>query len=228
MRFIITADDFWISKEFNKAIIDLIRKNCLFSVSVIIRKETNKKQIEELLSFKDSISIWLHFEYTTTPETDNKKEIKKELYNQYDMFIKLFNKKPDFINKHNREKSENEARTLCDFASKHNIPIRLYTRGKNFFVYNDYKSKIKITHDIYNLWSKKYWIEKIKKDFMKKWNKNKIYEVICHPWFFDKKYDSQKNGTPLNKEREEDYKKVIELNSFFNEKKIKATSFRNI
>jgi len=122
MKIIINADDFGISNKVNEAILDLIKKDCLFSVSVLMREKINKKEINELIKVKEKISIGLHFEYNQKkPEDNTYQKIKEALDKQYERFIATFWEKPEHIDKHNREQSE--IIFLSDCIREENISI---------------------------------------------------------------------------------------------------------
>jgi len=226
IKVIITADDFGISDRFDSAIIDLMKKWSLSSVSVMV-KTLSKQKIKELIQFRNTISIGLHFEYIINSESDNNYgRIHKEIEKQNSKFIEIFWFSPAYINKHNREQSEIEIKVLCDFAINKDIPVRLHTRWEFFETYNKlYKWKLKITDEIYNLRSKIYWIEKFWKDIKvsKRWQN--IFEIISHPWFFDKDYKSDIYGSKLNIERESDYKNTIKIADMLRKEWIQMISF---
>jgi len=224
--FIINADDYWISDRFDEAIIDLIEKEYLYSISIIVRN-ISQKSINRILPYFPKISPGLHFEYKQKePEDDEYANIRKELEIQYQKFFDIFGIYPTHLDKHNREKSENEIKVICDFAIENKIPIRLYTRGKKFEIFEkNYKDKIRLTDFLYNIWAKNYWLKRIKSDIKDKTNSNQIYEVICHPGFFDPEYDSELNETQMNKKRAEDYKKIVQLWALLKKEKLKIVSF---
>lgn len=231
-KIIINADDYWISDKFDDAILDLIEKDNLKSVSVIARDDTNNESIKKLMNIAwyKWVSVWLHFEYNQkNSEDDMYENIYNQIKIQYKRFFEIFWKNACHIDKHNREKNENETRAMCDFAIEKNIPVRLYTRWKFFYVYeNIYKWKIKITDRLYNLWSIKYWINKIKEDLENPEYQNENREVVCHPGFFDKDYNAKLNWTDMNEIREEDYRKVIELSDFLKNNKLSISSFYDL
>jgi predicted glycoside hydrolase/deacetylase ChbG (UPF0249 family) len=118
---------------------------------------------------------------------------------------------------------------MCDFAKKKDIPLRLYTRWEYFYIYNNnYKNTLKITDRLYNINSDFYWIDLIKKDIKSDYKNDEVWEVICHPWFFDNKYNTKLWWTKLNKKREKEYKDIIEVSKYLKEKNIKMISFNEL
>ncbi|HRX63502.1 MAG TPA: ChbG/HpnK family deacetylase [Candidatus Absconditabacterales bacterium] len=227
IKVIINADDFGISDKFDEAILELLENKQITSTTVLVRGCKNKQNINRLMELKkkNNVSIGLHFKINGI---DDYNAIMNELNKQYNSFKNIFGIEPSHIDKHNRENNKNEVRVMCDFAIEHNLPIRLYTRGKYFKTYEDeYKNKIIMTDKLYNITSNNYGIKVIKEKIQNDHN-DEIWEVICHPGFFDNKYEPAKWGTELNKRREKDYEDVIELSKYLKEKNIKTISFLDL
>jgi predicted glycoside hydrolase/deacetylase ChbG (UPF0249 family) len=230
-KIIINADDFGISNQFDEAILDLIKKNYLRSTSVIISDEVNLDHAKKLKQLAQSkkISIGLHFVHEKHPNekkitTDNHKLIQQKLEEQYKNFINLFQTNPSHLDKHNWDQNGVERRLMCELAIEKNIPLRLH-RQNGFFYETKYQYQIKLADRQYNLSSNKYGLRAIKKDINELKNNDDVCEAICHPGFYDHRYDGTKFGTNLNKNREQEYKKVIRLNNFLRKNGISISSF---
>jgi len=201
-KIIINADDFGMSRVFNEVILELLKGDFIKSTSVLVTRDVNNQtdQVGELIGLAKSkdISVGLHFEsdrnYTTY------KEVAKNIERQKDIFVDLFGFKPSHIDKHKDIYSDEEAVVLFDFARKNEIYTRRYFPNKveNGIITSD--------RTIFILEKEMGEIEDILSD--KKF-KSGIIEMIAHPGKFDPDCESS-----LNKNREKDYKKIIELLPF--------------
>lgn len=232
-KIIINADDFGISDKFDQAILSLIEKDFLLSTSVVVEDGIKPNKVAKLkyLAKNKKASIGLHFKYDNFSKNrdsniNDYKLIAKNLREQFNHFIELFQTKPTHLDKHNWEQTYIERKVMCDFAIYKSIPIRLHQRSDFFQVYTKkYQDKIKFTDRQYNLSSKKYGLTAIKKDINDLKKNSYICEVIAHPGFYDHRFDGTKYGTTLNENREEDYQKVIQLNTFLKKNGMETSSF---
>jgi predicted glycoside hydrolase/deacetylase ChbG (UPF0249 family) len=175
---IINADDYGLSKQFNKGILELIEKEIVTSTTVMIkRKFINPK---DLLSHKN-ISIGLHLELSLeTP--------RKEIENQIKIFRKLFGRFPSHLDGHKYyHLLPGNFSKVLKIAKKYKLPVRSASSVDRKIMR---KAGVK-TPDQFISWhpDRK---EKLFKDL--KNARGKTIELLCHPGYFDPKSSSSYNG----------------------------------
>lgn len=112
------ADDFAYNSSVSEGILILLEKKRLSAVSCMSLSELWPEYAMDLKKYSDHIDIGLHFDLTHFAKIQKKKysvkkllllsflqnlsqnEIEKILHQQIELFIKYFNKKPDFIDGH--------------------------------------------------------------------------------------------------------------------------------
>jgi len=199
-KVIINADDFGMSKIFNEVILELLEKELVRSTSVLVTRGLDGQldQIERLKEImkRKNISVGLHF------ESDKKdvSNVKENIEIQSDSFVRYFGFKPTHIDKHKDIHSKEESEAMVDFALKNNIYIRN--------VFADYTpsrgNNIKTSHHTIFLLEES--VDGIKNYLLDKLRDGELAEVVVHPGKFDPYCESS-----LNKIRENDYKKIIDL-----------------
>ncbi len=212
-KIIINADDFGMSKIFNKKIIELLNLGVVSSTSVLVNRNlaSQKDQILELINLKENknISIGLHFEHD---EDNSYENILSDLENQYKLFMKLVGVRSDNLDKHKWIYTEEEAKAIADFAKKENLIVRKSQSGKM----DKFEKEIMMADRAFSVTDHTF--EEVL-DFLESIRKNEICELISHPGEFDPNCRSS-----LNKQREEDVKKLIAINKKLSELGIKVVS----
>ncbi|MFA6897665.1 MAG: ChbG/HpnK family deacetylase [Patescibacteria group bacterium] len=209
-KIIVNVDDFGMSEVFNEVMLGLLEKDFIKSTSVLVLRGIEKQiaQIEKLkdLAEQKDISIGLHFELDEK-ENDSEKATRK-IERQNELFIKYFRFKPSHIDKHKNIYSNEEAQAMINFAIKNNIYIRDCFSG---YIYKN-RDKIKTSDRVVFL------AEKSVNDMgeiILNMQDNEVMEIIAHPGKFDRNCQSS-----LNKDREKDYNKILELVHFLKENNI--------
>jgi len=94
---IINADDFGMSQIFNEVILDLIKKDLIYSTTVMIDRVTDnqKKQFDELiaLSKNKNLSVGLHLEFRYS-------DYPSQIKSQYNKFKEVLGFNPSHIDIH--------------------------------------------------------------------------------------------------------------------------------
>ena len=214
-KLIINADDFWMSKIYNKEIIDLAKRNIISSISVMTKRWI-ENQIEDVEELKKScnlinISIGLHLEFLQKEE-NYKEEINKQLKSFYDSFwfqpnhIDIHKDIPTF------EFDEKCTRQVIAFANSMKIPSR---NRANILLSEKHTD-----------WSMFIVSKKPKEDVFSRLSSlenGKSYELVCHPGRFDPEIQSS-----LNKEREDDVKMILHINELKEKMNIEIVSFKDL
>lgn len=198
-KIIINADDYGLSKEFNRGIIELITKEIVKSVTVMI----NRKYVfpEELMKFPD-LSIGLHLEEKnfTNSEDFFESQIKK--------FKFVFKSLPSHLDGHQHCHLKKENRQIViKLALKYNLPVRSrYLKGRVDLMANNIKTPNKLIS----------WHPKRKDYFFNRISltEERVTEIVCHPGYFDKKH---RRKLKYNQQREKeleilkspDFKKIL-------------------
>jgi len=206
---IINADDFGMSKVFNETILDLIEKNQICAVSVMVEgfAENQKKQFDRLiaLSKNKKLDVGLHITFNTN-------DYAHQIDSQFKKFKSIFGFNPSHADVHKAHKFMDSLPYTAEFFRKTGIPLRnegvalggvKSTPTKAFF-------GSVISFDEIETWIKTF------KD-------GEYYEILFHPG----KYDPD-SKSKLNKERERDVKYIIELNSILKKNNIKSVSHLDI
>jgi len=196
-KLIINADDFGSSRVFNDKILELLEKGFIKSTTVMVGRlnEAMHAQIKKLNSIK-GISIGLHFELNLS------KPLTKQMTLQYNKFMGVFGFPPSHIDMHipfaDREKAKDPAiiQTLNGFAERHVIPVRNHGVPANVK---------QTTHPAFHNETFTLVIEEIEA-FLATIKEGESAELITHPGDYDPESKSS-----LNKERKDDFDKIIQL-----------------
>ncbi|MDD5489081.1 MAG: ChbG/HpnK family deacetylase [Candidatus Moranbacteria bacterium] len=184
-KIIINADDYGLSKQFNRGILELIERGIVTSTTVMIkRKFINPK---DLLKHKN-ISIGLHLELSLeTPA--------KEIENQIKIFRKLFGRFPSHLDGHKYyHLLPGNFSKVLKIAKKYKLPVRSASSIDQKMMQ---AAGIK-TPDQFISWhpNRK---EKLFKNL--KSARGETIELLCHPGYYD-----SKATTSYNKQREKELK----------------------
>ena len=217
LRIIINADDYGLSKNFNKGIIYCFRKKLITSTTVLINKPcVDEKPITKI----KNLSMGLHLEFKDI-NIKNTKTIKRIINQQYKEFLKRFDKKPSHIDGHKGCLVVNPKilTEVLKLAKKEGFAVRSDQLLQNKkiksagikttdsgLIWITYRKPIEIMNDLNKL-------------------REGTYELICHPGYYDPKSDSS-----LNKERENDIK-FLESNGFQNwikEKRVELINYNQL
>lgn len=199
LRIIINADDYGLSKNFNKGVLYCAKKRLITSTTVMV----NRSHVDRgpIIKMKE-LSIGLHLEFNGGLSINN---IKRTVREQYNKFLKIFNKKPSHLDGHKgcliNYKILKEAIRL---AQKEGFAIRSDQLEQNKQIK---RAKVKTT-DSGLMWITHRKPSEIMNDLYKL--QGGTYELICHPGYYDPQSDSS-----LNKERENDIK-FLECSEFQN------------
>jgi len=207
-RIILTSDDFGLSQIYNEKIIEMLQLGYLTSTSVMVNRITEKQtlQVEKLKAIykiKD-ISIGLHLELSECNFLD-------EIKTQWALFNTIFRFSPDYLDLHKNNTFEGDYNEIAKLCNLKNIPFRKYSltstpvNTPTLSIITTNESIKTITEDINNF------------------EKNEIYELVFHIGVYDPNSNSS-----LNKERELDVEKLIEINQFIKEKRIILTNYNSL
>ncbi len=207
MKYLITnADDFGMSKLFNKRIIELFESGSLTSTSVMIKSITpdQSEQVEKLKSLKDAkdISVGLHVVFEN-------ESFREQIQEQYNLFSETFGFEPSHIDLHKSTYLENGYSVIVDFCAEKNIPCKnhgikegeaLMTESKCFMITG-------------LIWDE---VEEL----LNKLEDGKIYALIFHPGYYDTNCP-----TKFNKVREVDAKLAEKLSKNSEKYNLKLVSY---
>lgn len=203
---IVNADDYGMSEDFNKGILELIEMGVISSTTVMIFRQYVRP--EELLKFKN-ISIGLHLELGTGTGVE-------DIENQINIFKKKFKVLPSHIDGHKHcHLREDNFPNVIKIAKKYNIPVRsIFSKNRKIIK----KSKIK-TPDRLISWHPR----RMKKFFERVKNIKNTTEIVCHPGYFDKNCNY-----PYNRQREleleilksKEFNDIVDNYNIINYKKI--------
>ncbi len=210
MNVIINADDFGYSKVFNTKILDLLERDALKSVTVLVNRLNSEQsgQVSELreLHGKKGIGVGIEIEFNN-PEAGS-----GEIHRQYEKFISIFGFKPSHFNIHTPKALmelpnssailQRLAHEVLKFAKECDLPMNNDA---------DYKivdfSGVKTTTQPL-LIGTFITFDEIKR-YVKSMKDGETYEILFHPGEYDPKCPSS-----LNAERKNDYEKVLKLKEF--------------
>lgn len=211
MRYlIINADDFGYSKIFNPEILRLLKNGFISSTTVMINWVDNEQnaQVKELIELNQShnISVGLHLEFN---DTNFLPEIKR----QHELFVETFGFEPSHIDLHKSTYLNDVDDVIATYCNENNLPSRNHGVAKikaNISTNGEALNGSNISFD-----ELKSVIEDFKDD--------ESYEILFHPGIYDPDCKSS-----LNKQREDDVKKIEEINPFLKENNIKLVSFNDL
>ena len=206
---IINGDDFGYSKIFNIEILRLLKNGLISSTTVMVNwiNDEQIEQINELIELNQfhNISVGLHLEFFD----DN---FKLEIEKQYGNFFSIFKFTPSHIDLHKSTYLKEAYPVIMEFCKEKNIPCRNHKIG----VVNVIKTQNKVLNGT-NLSFDEL------KDVIENFTDSDSYEILFHPG----KYDSNCKSS-LNEQREDDVKKIEEINPFLKENNIKLISFNEL
>jgi predicted glycoside hydrolase/deacetylase ChbG (UPF0249 family) len=184
-RLIINADDYSLSKQFNKGILELIEKGIVTSTTVMVSKKFAKPR--NLLKYKN-ISIGLHLDLPFESST-------QDIDSQIRKFKKLFGQLPSHLDSHKYfHLLHSNFPKVLKIAKKYKLPVRstcpadrkamskLGIKTPNQFISWHPARKNKLFKDLKNA-------------------KGNTIELLCHPGYFDPKAIAS-----YNKQREAELK----------------------
>jgi predicted glycoside hydrolase/deacetylase ChbG (UPF0249 family) len=207
-KVILTSDDFGLSKLYNEKIIEMLQIGYLTSVSVMIKK-ISEKQISQVNTLIDTaknkdISIGLHLELS---ELDYLNEVNI----QWSLFETIFGSSPDYLDLHKSNCFKGDYNELAKFCNLKNIAFRKYLA-----------TNIPVDSPTFSITATNESIIKIK-EIIGSFECNKIYELVFHIGVNDPESISK-----LNKERELDIEKLIEISQFIKEKRMILANYKSL
>lgn len=194
-KLIINADDFGMSKLFNKKILELFEKGNLTATSVIVHDITTDQheQIEKLKSLKKTkdISVGLHIDFKN-------ESFNEQIQEQYKLFLDVFGFKPTHIDIHKGTYLKKGYPVIIEYCSNHDLPCKNY--GINEGRATMTKAKVFAVTGL--IWDE---IE----DWLKTIEDNQTYLLEFHPGDYDTNCP-----TKYNKVREVDAKLIEKLSKY--------------
>jgi len=207
---IINADDFGYSKVFNPEILRLLKNGLISSTTVMIDQINDEQdtQVKKLIELNQShnISVGLHLEFN---DTNFLHEIKR----QHGKFISIFGFEPSHIDIHKPTYLNNVADIITKYCNEKNLPYRNHKLNKT-------KAKLATKKEALNGTNMS--LEELK-SVIKNIKDDESCEILFHPGIYDPECKSS-----LNKQREDDVKKIEEINPFLKENNIKLVSFNDL
>ncbi|WOD43152.1 ChbG/HpnK family deacetylase [Hwangdonia lutea] len=208
INLIINADDFGMSKVYNKYILDLLFQKKITSTTVMVNRisDSQSEQVQQLKTLlnNEDVSVGLHTEFTYDKHLE-------QVETQYEKFINIFGLAPSHIDIHKEHLHHKYHPVVAEFCDKKGIPFRNHgtqnaaktTDAKYFY------GSIPNFKDI--------------EDWIKSLSENKNYELVFHPGIYDKHCYSS-----LNKDRETDIEHIEKINSQLLNYNINLISFKQL
>ena len=194
---IVNADDFGYSRVFNEKILELIERGCISGTSVMVKwindaQNTQVRRLVELHQTKN-VSVGLHVEFSSTLYG-------QEIDEQWQKFIILFGFAPEHIDFHKYSGMPTEYLSdgypvITAFSKKFGVPCKnlgITQKTEWMTEAEEFRGTQRAMEEI------EAWLATLKN--------HEYYHVTYHPGTFDP--DSKSS---LNKEREIDAQKVIQL-----------------
>lgn len=207
---IINADDFGYRKIFNSEILKLLKNNLISSTTVMVNRINDEQdaQIKELIGLNQShnISVGLHLDFSNT-------NFLPEIKRQHKKFVSIFGFEPSHIDLHKSTYLNEADEIITEYCKEKHFPRRNHKFGNAKTEINTSKEAINGTKINFNEL----------KDIIETLKDGKSYEIFFHPG----KYDPECKSS-LNKQREEDVKKIEEINPFLKENNIKLINFKDL
>jgi predicted glycoside hydrolase/deacetylase ChbG (UPF0249 family) len=207
---IINADDFGYSKIFNPEILRLLKNGFISSTTVMINwvNDEQDAQIKELIELNQShnISVGLHLEF-------NDNNFLPEIKRQHEAFVKTFGFEPSHIDLHKSTYLNDVDDIIATYCNENNLPSRNHGVAKikaNASTNGEALSGTNLGFDEL-------------KSVIEKFKDGESYEILFHPGKYDPNCKSS-----LNKQREDDVKKIEEINSFLKKSNIKLINFKEL
>ncbi len=210
-KLIINADDFWMSKIYNREIIDLAKSEKISSISVMTKRwiENQIEDVEELKKVCNwkNISIGLHLEFKG--KEDN---YLNNIEDQMQKFIGVFWFSPNHLDVHKESPEGKCTNEIVEKANNLNITFRNRSDQRLANKHTDWERYVASKKTIQEVET---WLWSLED--------NKSYEIVFHPW----KYDSESSSS-LNKEREDDVKMILHINELKEKMNIEIVSFKDL
>lgn len=206
---IINADDFGYSKIFNAEILRLLKNGLISSTTAMVNRINNDQsaQVKELIDLNQShnISVGLHLEFS-----DN--NFKSELHRQYEIFLSIFKFKPSHLDIHKSTHLKESHLFLMDFCKEKNLPCRNHKIGV-VDVLKTQNEALSGTNMSFNEL----------KSALENFRDGESYEILFHPGAYDPNSKSS-----LNKEREDDVRKIEGIFPFLKENNIRLINYNEL
>jgi predicted glycoside hydrolase/deacetylase ChbG (UPF0249 family) len=208
-KLIINADDFGYSSVFNAEILRLLEGGLISSTTVMVdyvgeEQTAQIKKLIELNKTKD-ISVGLHLEFLN-------KDFLFEIERQYKKFVDLFCFEPSHIDLHKYAYLDELNDIILKYCEEKNLPHRNHISDDG---------KIGKTTDARVVSGTKMNFEELK-NLVENFE-DKSYEIFFHPG----KYDPESKSS-LNKQREDDVRKIEKLKTLLIENNIQLISFKKL
>lgn len=205
---IVNADDFGYSRVFNETILELIDQGFVTGTSVMVNWviEKQQDQVKRLIELHRirNVTIGLHVE-------GRESDFRQTIDEQWLKFTTLFGFPPEHIDIHKKDSLENVYPILVAAAEEHGVPCKNLGVGpKSHWMTNEEEFR-GTKHTIEETEA---WLATLKDD--------EYYHVTYHPGTFDP--DSKSS---LNKEREIDAQKVIQLSRLLPKYGVELASSRD-
>lgn len=183
-RFILTADDYAMSRIYDAEILKLISSGIISSVSVMVSRVTlnehsTLEKLSVLANYYD-VSLGLHYE---AKEGDD--HIAK-LDQQHENFKIFLNRDPDYFDIHAPHKLQNDLDDVWDLLNMQQKPVRNMGQKNPMIRTLDGEALI---------------ATKLNEDYIRNWIANLqpgFYEIVFHPGTFDPSCKSTLNGERMN------------------------------
>ncbi|HII15187.1 MAG TPA: ChbG/HpnK family deacetylase [Nanoarchaeota archaeon] len=205
-KLIINADDFGISRVFNEKILELLKRGFIKSTTVMINRVTKEPdmQLEQLVKLNSCkrISIGLHL------EIDAEKPIRQQMEAQYQSFISLFGFQPSHIDVHKLVHSKEVVEEANSLAERYRLPVRNHGIKANT-KQTDYPA-FSCSDGVMKMGEVTGFLQSVKD--------GSSCELITHPGQYD-----PASASRINREREQDYNVIVQLQDF-----LKANDIQNI
>ncbi len=211
MRYLIlNGDDFGYSKLFNVEILRLLKNGLISSTTAMVNliNDEQIEQVNELIKLNQShnISVGLHLEFS---DSNFLPEIKK----QHVKFVSIFGFEPSHIDLHKSTFLKEVDDIIAQYCNENSLPCRNHKVAK---------IKANLTTDKEALSGTKLSLDELKST-IQNFKDGESYEILFHPGIYDPACKSS-----LNKQREDDVKKIEEINPFLKENNIKLVSFKEL
>lgn len=167
MKVILNADDFFMSRIYNRVILEGISAGWITSTSAMMTRydDSHAKDLELLKS--TNASIGLHIEFENDQYQD-------QLVQQLDAFKKVFQQDPSHIDIHKGSQYPESHNLFDEFATENNIPMAMRHTATNAETATTVASISAIDNSADKLIA---WVQTS--------NSNDIGEVILHPGSYD-------------------------------------------
>ncbi|MFH1510213.1 MAG: ChbG/HpnK family deacetylase [Candidatus Woesearchaeota archaeon] len=207
---IINADDFGYSRVFNEEIIRLIGKGLITSTTVMIDRidQAERSHIENILDLAKThdLSIGLHVEFTSD------KNFRREIERQFAVYKSIFSGIPSHLDLHKSTYLIDGYPYVMNFCHERKIPCR----NEGIVGVKPLMTKKQAFDGTYNpLPEVMHWLKSLTDDEMA--------EIFFHPGRYDPDCKSS-----LNRQREEDVKRLELLDGFFKSHDFNLVSYNRM